>query len=421
MSRRAVRPHAGHGAATLRLPPRPDTTGEPDWLRQRRDEAWQAFEAAELPERKHPRWRTFDPTPFLTAEPVIPAAPAGLAQRVAGYAVDGLPHRVVLVDGRFRPDLSNGPDGLRLLPLASDDEVPRFHLHQTAEAADQDAASLLNMALWQDGVLIDVQPKTAVAVHVLHLRTAPGASFDRVLVHVQDGGRLTMFQEFAGDGASCAVTELQAHAGATIHRDLFQDAPVLHTTFSRAEGNATVRDVQVHMAPGRNTSVARVAGAGAHVELAGLYLAAGSQASDHWTRVDHAVADGTSHELYKGVLAGSAHTSFTGSVIVRAGAQRTSAEQQNRNLLLSRKALAESTPQLEIHADDVKCSHGSTVGRIDEDALFFLQSRGIGRDAARVMLTKAFAAEVIDMLAVTAVRQAVLARIEEWFRDAEVA
>jgi len=120
--------------------------------------------------------------------------------------------------------------------------------------------------------------------------------------------------------------------------------------------------------------------------------------------VDHAAPHGESHELYKGVLDGGASAVFNGLIHVHPGAQKTNAKQSNRNLLLSREALANSNPQLRIYADDVKCTHGSTVGQLDEDAIFYLRSRGIGRDEARALLTRAFAGEVVERVKPPALR-----------------
>ena len=367
-------------------------------LEARRSEAQARFEGAK-PGRKHPRWLHSRYDEFL------PAAPVGAEPATAD---------VTFTDGVLA--IHAAPDGARVLPLDADDEVARMHL---GAAADDDAVHDLHMATWQQGVLIDVQPGANVTLTLTHR----GSGTDRVLAHVQDGGRLRLVQRLEAGGTAFVCTELHAHGAGRIERVLFQDkAPDARShsmTFAKAERDATIDDV--HLAFGaersRNTTIATAAGAGAHVEMNGLYLTAGTQRSDHWTRVDHAVPDTTSRELYKGVLAGESRAAFTGNVWVRQDAQRTNAEQENRNLLLSRKALAESTPQLEIYADDVQCSHGSTVGQLDDAALFFLRARGIGQEEARQMLTQAFAGEVVERIPDAGLRDEATARIETWFRS----
>ena len=148
----------------------------------------------------------------------------------------------------------------------------------------------------------------------------------------------------------------------------------------------------------RNDLGAVLSGEGAEAELDGLTVAGGESVVDHHTQVDHAVPRGTSRQLYKSVLGGAARGVFRGRVIVRPDAQHTQASQSNPNLLLGRRAEIDTRPQLEIRADDVKCSHGSTIGRLDEEALFYLRARGIDENRARDLLTRAFALEVLERL-----------------------
>ena len=148
----------------------------------------------------------------------------------------------------------------------------------------------------------------------------------------------------------------------------------------------------------RHDIVGVLDGEGADCHLNGLYLTRGSQHVDNHTILDHAKPHGDSRELYKGILDGNSRAVFNGRIIVREGAQKTDAKQSNSNLLLSKGALAQTRPQLEIYADDVRCTHGATIGRVDEDAVFYLQSRGIGPDEARNMLVFAFAGEVLDLI-----------------------
>jgi len=165
----------------------------------------------------------------------------------------------------------------------------------------------------------------------------------------------------------------------------------------------------------RNDIDIQLAAAGAHCGLTGLYLADGRQHVDIHTRIDHLQPHGTSDEFYKGILDGHGRGVFNGKVIVHPDAQKTDARQSNKNLLLSDNAEADTKPQLEIYADDVKCSHGATVGQLDADAVFYLRSRGMDEAAARRLLTHAFAAEIIEQVKVPALRayldNAVMARL----------
>jgi Fe-S cluster assembly protein SufD len=155
-----------------------------------------------------------------------------------------------------------------------------------------------------------------------------------------------------------------------------------------------------------------LAGAGAELVLNGLYLLNDAQHADHHTVIDHAQPHCASHEYFNGVLAGRARGVFNGRIIVRPGAQRTDSKQTNNNLLLSTEARADSQPQLEIYADDVKCTHGSTVGPIDPTQLYYLRSRGLSPDAARGILTYGFGAEILDRMRHAAVRE----RLDQWIR-----
>ena len=154
----------------------------------------------------------------------------------------------------------------------------------------------------------------------------------------------------------------------------------------------------------RNDVNAVLDGEGGEATLNGLYMVEGSQLVDNHMRVDHVAAHCDSHELYKGILDARSRSVFNGRIYVHPGAQKTDAKQTNRNLLLSHDALCNSNPQLEIFADDVKCTHGSTIGQLDELAIFYLRSRGIGEDAARSLLTYAFAADIVARIKVDAVR-----------------
>jgi Fe-S cluster assembly protein SufD len=222
-----------------------------------------------------------------------------------------------------------------------------------------------------------------------------------------------------GEGAylTNAVSELQLGGGARLHHVKLQreSEQAFHVARVAAALGRDARLSQHHVALGallaRADIEARFEGLGGECVLDGLFHADGERLLDSHTRLDHAVPRCTSRETYKGILDGRARGVFHGRIVVRRDAQKTSAHQSNHNLLLSRQALVHSTPQLEIFADDVKCKHGSTTGQLDEVALFYLRSRGIGEAEARGLLTDAFASDVVERLPHPALREAVAAHL----------
>src|SRR5262249_6172290 len=201
-----------------------------------------------------------------------------------------------------------------------------------------------------------------------------------------------------------AVTEVHVGPGATVHWVLLQREDDAHFHVSnlsvRQERNSTFTGHTLTLGGRlvRNDARVVLAGEGSECTLDGLFIGGGPGVLDNHTEIDHAVPHGTSRELYKGVLGGAARGVFRGRVIVRPDAQKTSASQSNANLLLGARAEIDTKPQLEIYADDVKCSHGSTIGRLDENALFYLRPRGLPEPRGRALLLRAFGLEVLGRL-----------------------
>jgi Fe-S cluster assembly protein SufD len=227
-----------------------------------------------------------------------------------------------------------------------------------------------------------------------------------VLIVVGDGASATVVEDFRdtgdGPGWTNAVTEVVLGAGARIeHVGVLGRAPAAFHT-----GTVYVRQARASRFAGRvfalGARLARrdtrvlFAEAGADCTLDGLYVVGGEEHVDCHTAVDHARPSGTSRELYKGVLDGAARAVFNGAILIRPDAQKSDAGQDNRNLLLSEDATIDTKPELQIWADDVKCSHGATVGQLDDDALFYLRARGIDLAAARSLLVHAFAREIVE-------------------------
>ena len=284
----------------------------------------------------------------------------------------------------------------------------------------------LNAALWADGLLLGFEPEArpGAPVHVVSVAiggTDARAVHPRLLVHVDDGAEagilLTWLAEsdgpllvngmaevFVDAGGRLDLLEIEAQSPTTAHvwnvsARLGRDARLAHTRVVGGLGTGLGAGLA------RAELDVRLDDEGAEATLDGLLLADGTRHVDVQTHMDHAKPNGTSRQLYKCILADRATTAFGGQVQVRAGAQKTNARQSNHNLLLSDTAVADAKPELEILADDVKCAHGATVGQLDEDALFYLRSRGIAPDEARAMLVRAFAGEVADRVGPEALRE----------------
>jgi Fe-S cluster assembly protein SufD len=346
-----------------------------------------------------------------------PAREVGPAE-VEPYRLAGA-IELVFVDGHHVPALDRntaGLRGLKAMGLAAALQKPTEDLeHHLARHADADDPLVaLNTAFIQDGGFVQLPRNAVVAepIHLLHLATEPRTPTACHLRHLVVAGahsQATIVESYVGlaspdAGLTTAVTEVVAGEGAHVSRVKLQreNLHALHHSIVaiRQDRDAVVRDhlFSVGAASARQAIDAILGSPGSEVHLGGLLLATGTQRVECPTRIDHAVPHTTSRELYKAVLDGAARGTFLGSVKVRADAQKTDSAQQNRNLLLSDAALMHSVPQLEIHADDVKCSHGSTIGQLNPESLFFLRSRGIDPEHARLMLTQAFAQEVIDQM-----------------------
>jgi Fe-S cluster assembly protein SufD len=394
----ALARHAGSGR-----------TGEPDSLRARRAEALAAFANTGFPSTRQEEWRYTDLAP-LARTPFELAAPA----TVDRAAVEALAapffacSAFVFVDGRFAPELSTpggGAGGVRVTGLA---RVPASF--GTLADVKQHPFAALNTALFADAASIEV-PAGLEAPHPIHLvfvataGGAPRATFPRVAIEAGAGSRALVIQDHVtiGEGAAMTapVTEVAIAANASLELVVLQrdgDATWhLGNVAARLARDArfAARTLTLGGAGVRNDLLAVLADTGAECDLDGLFLGAGSRIVDNHTTVDHAAPHGTSRELYKGILGDRSRGVFRGRIVVRPDAQKTDARQSNANVLIGSGAEIDTKPQLEIWADDVRCSHGATIGRLDETALFYLRSRGIGEAAARDLLLRGFAAEVL--------------------------
>jgi len=394
------------------------------------------FAALGFPTLRQEDWRFTNVAPIARGTFVRPqtdpeaADPARLA--VLDFGDLATSARLVFVDGRFSAKLSQTPENTELpagtvvtslaeaLERTPDMVLPWLGQLARVGAGNNHPFVALNTAFLRDGACVLV-PRGAVIekpIHLLFLSSGgPGGeatfSFPRNLIVAGENSQVTVVETYTGEGTylCCPVTELVAGPASVIdHYKLQRESrDAFHLATFQIEGERSSRpsshSISIGGALVRNDVNAVLAGEGIDCILNGLYLAEGRQLIDNHMRVDHAQPHCASHELYKGILDGKARAVFNGLIHVHPGAQKTDAKQSNRNLLLSSEAIANSNPQLEIFADDVRCTHGSTVGQLDDDAIFYLRSRGIGAEAARSILTYAFASDIVERIKLAPVRR----------------
>lgn len=281
---------------------------------------------------------------------------------------------------------------------------------------ERNALVALNTAHMQDGARIRIPANTVVDgfVHLLFIGQGDGIwSHPRNVVVVGRNAQVAIVETYVGSGRyfTNTVTEIVAEEGAVVDHYRLQceslEAFHVANVFVQQERAAQVTSSSVVIGGAlmRNETHVALAGEGAGIVLDGLFVGTGTQHHDNRTVIDHIQPHCDSYELYKGVLDENARGVFDGRIIVRPGAIKTSSKQENRNLLLSETAIVDSKPTLEIHNDDVKCNHGSTIGQIEQEPLFYLRSRGIGEEEARNMLVYAFASEIVDRMKIEPVRE----------------
>ncbi len=388
-----------------------------------RDAAAEAFRRAGLPGRRVEAWKYTDLRPVAVAafhEPVdIQADCSALLARVPG--VEGA--RLVFVDGRFREALSTPPAAAHFARFA---DHPEFG---TLARPDHEPMVALNTMLAEDGAILEVPANTdAGVVHLISLATdAPGGSAEfhpRHTIRLARGAKLTLLETSLGDGAylHAPVTELHIAEGATLTHIRLQDESLaafhLSTLYAEIAGDGTYDSFTLNLG-GRmvRTEVhARLAGARAVTHLNGAQLLSGVQHADFTTVVRHDAPHGTSRQTVKNVLSGRSRGVFQGRIEVARHAQKTDGYQMSQSLLLSPDAEVDTKPELEIFADDVKCSHGATVGELDAEQLFYLRSRGIPDAEARSILVRAFLAEALDSVSHAAARAVLETAVEGWWQ-----
>ena len=399
----------------------------PEWLQSLRTEAAERFAHVGFPTRRDEEFRFTNvapiaETPFqrakhgdgaLTADGLAPFTYAGMAGS-----------QLVFVNGHYRSEFSRVrglPDGARVCTLAealATDPAVEHHLARHARTQDH-AFVALNTAALEDGAFIRI-PKSAIVEEPIHLLfvSSPGenptVSHPRTLVVAGEHSQCTIIESYAGPSDAVyftnAVTEVVSSENSVIDHYKVQresqkayHVATLQISLARSS-NFSSHSIGLGGQLVRNDANAVLGGEGGECTLNGLQMARGHQLVDNHTVIDHAMPHCNSHELYKHILDDHARGVFNGKIFVRLDAQKTDAKQTNQALLLSRDAQINTKPQLEIFADDVKCTHGATIGQLSADALFYLRARGIPKDQARALLTYAFASDIVSRIKVDAIR-----------------
>jgi len=375
-----------------------------------RDRALAALAQWPVPHRRLERWKYTPIGALLEQRFTLAPQPLPVDRAVACPAWSG--YRVVIVNGRWVPAWSRLPEGVVVEMGASDGW----------DQQDWMGAVLTRYA--QEGMVLRVEAGVALDAPILVESVVHGvqvACFPNHRMELGAGAQATVVEwshstpettGFCGTGWTLSLGE---GAVATLQQ-VVNDAGTVHRQVYLAADQAAESRVQhvhfvVQASQVRADLAFRLLGEGAHTELKGAYLPCGAEKVAHYTTVDHRVPHCTSDEDYRGVLYDQATGVFNGKIFVRTDAQKTEAYQRNANLLVGREAVMYSKPELEIYADDVKCSHGCTVGQIDEKALFYARSRGISEEAARALLVEAFVAEALEVLPGEGVRDAVRAAL----------
>jgi Fe-S cluster assembly protein SufD len=413
---------------------------QPDWLAGLRTEAWDAWNALPMPTRKLEEWRYTD-VAQLKLDDVSRAGPfEGEPPAEARALLDGREAAAkVLVVGSSVVEVDVDPavadQGVIIMELdraaAEHPDLVREQLG-SAVAMDQDKLAALNGALWTGGIFVHVPDNVIVEKPIRVARWIPEsgagqAHFPRTLIVAGANSHVAYVDEFGSPDfeqptLSLGAVEVIADQAADVQYVAMQQwgEGVRHLSIQRtlAQRDANLDTLVVNLGAtvARVDLNARLEGPGARSDMLGLYFARGSQHFDHNTRQDHVSEQAESDLLYKGALYDQAKTVFRGIIRVHEDAQRTDAYQTNRNILLSEDAEAVSLPNLEIEADDVKCSHGATVGQLDEEELFYLMSRGLDREAAERLVIFGFFGEVLDRLPLPGVVEELKGAIEAKIR-----
>lgn len=410
------------------------------WLKSLRQEGFARFAENGFPTTHDEDWRFTNVAPISSRE-FRPASPASIeTDQLRSFGASGFECQLVFVNGKFSRELSqieSLPPEVRICGLAEElgtnaGQV-REHLGQYLNFR-RDPFAALNTAFLEDGAYVYVPRGIVLAqpVYVLFI-TVPSTyaimEHPRNLIVVEENSQATIVEDYVSLGDSTApsfsntATELVAGENAVVsHYMIVRQGDSSFNVSTLRIQQARTSNVATHSlllsgALVRNNVHPVLAGEGAECLINGLFMANGRQHMDNYMLVEHASPHCNSRQFYNGILSGHGHGVFHGRIIVHKDAQKTDAKQTNRNLLLSDDAQIDTKPQLEIYADDVKCTHGATIGQVEENALFYLRSRGLDESAAKHLLLLAFANECLDRMNSVQVRKHLERLVMEWLPE----
>jgi Fe-S cluster assembly protein SufD len=398
-------------------------TQKPAWLLPLRKAGMARFAELGFPTLQDEDWRFTNVAPLvkLPFRPVFEPPRDGLLDKtVADFTFGTLAAtRLVFINGHFFPHLSSpatadGAVTIKNLAVALAEDAGLLEKQLGRYTYDvNNPFSALNSAFLQDGGFIQIKAGRVLEkpIHLMFVSTtseAGATTHPRNLILAEKNSRATVIESYAStvDGAyfTNAVTELVLEDGAVVEHCKFQNESLsafhiaaIHAHLGRSS-NLVAHSIATGARLSRNAIRTTLAAEGVECVLNGLYLTRDDQLADHHMIVEHAQPHCNSHEYYNGILDGRSKGVFHGRILVRQPAQKTDAKQTNKNLLLSDEATVDTKPQLEIYADDVKCTHGATIGQLNDESIFYLRARGIGSERARRMLIHAFAAEIIERI-----------------------
>jgi len=402
------------------------------WLKSLRLKALAQFNSQGLPAKKQEDWKYTSLWALSQQEfSHHPETTAVTAAQCEQLALLNNSYRVVIVDGVFSAELSlldDLQDGLTIDALSDEEGLAKAQPHLGQQIDITKAGfNALNTLLMNEGFVITVDSGVKIdkTIEVLVVNTGETANLAthlRNVIVMADNSQATVIEHYVGLTDEVSFTNVVTEAVLATQAELNQyklqqeSSNAFHiATLAAKQGSKSqwaTNNISLGSKLARNDIHSQLLGEQSHVVMDGLYLVNNDQHVDNHTRIDHTVANTTSEELYKGVLDDNSHAVFNGKVIVHKDAQKTDANQQNQNLLISRGCEIDTKPEMEIYADDVKCAHGSTVGQINEDQLFFLRARGLDEVSARSLLTYAFAVDVLNRIPSDDIRQALSTVIE---------
>jgi Fe-S cluster assembly protein SufD len=398
---------------------------DPAWLRTLRRQGFERFTALGFPTTRQEEWKFTSVAPIAETRFALagPAHADGTWASDASLGSDTI--ELVFVNGHYRADLSrpHSAGGVTVSTLGQlGGRQPLIERHMGSFGPDAHPFVALNTAFVEDVAVVIVAPHAVVEtpIHLLFL-SAPGGrptvSHPRIFVHAGESSQSRIAETYAGPGDAAYFTNLVSEVvlapNAVVDHYKIQREGVkayhMGSLHMRGDRSSTFssHSIAIGGAIVRNDVVTILGGEGIDCTLNGLYVADGRSLVDNHTTVDHALPHCDSHEVYKGILGGHARAVFNGKIIVRPDAQKTDAKQTNKALLLSDNATINTKPQLEIFANDVKCTHGAAIGQLDEDAVFYLRTRGLDLEAARDLLIHAFAGDVVNRIRIAALRERV--------------